>query len=64
MVTMGFRVSSVEKEGVKHAGDKKRGSRCKCYTISTIEPLFHHPASNGHQKVHNLKQPPSRQNAA
>lgn len=33
-------------------------------TISTTEPLYHRPASNGHQKVHNLEQHLSRQNAA
>jgi hypothetical protein len=64
------------KKDVDQAGDKQRGkksskikstyhrSRCQCCRISSIEPLIHRPASNGHQKVHNLKQHLSRQNAA
>jgi hypothetical protein len=40
------------------------GLTATLHTISTTEPLYHRPASNGYQKVHNLEQHLSRQNAA
>lgn len=77
MIAMGSRkFSESRRQDVEQAGDKEKGkeikqikstchkSRCKCCRISTIGPLIHRPASNGYQKVHNLKQQLSRQNAA
>lgn len=68
-VTMESRVSWVDK-WCEHLRREEK-SNCqspltpyKCFTISTTEPPSHRPASNGHKKAHDLKQHPSRQNAA